>query len=394
MSVFDALITSLVLHYSHHSDWNTLQPYRISKTFYQSFTSEEFAREYVRNVFSLNDRQTLKLHEMIQYANQFFRSLEESSPSNEEKHSLKTVGMPKKKKRKQNFCSQQTYTCWSILKTFVKLYNTDRVKQMNHFMTDYSSMAKKWPRTNICLQLDLTTDKATNCLEKMQDLLHREQQQVELMTRMQDFFTNPQTICYDENIEVSSELVNKLFGKLKGVFLTNFENRANERMFLEYVVFCDCGFPLTIFTESSKKVDTYRRSVRGSELVSINSKTLFTNNKYYDERGELETEFSTTYDLKLLDFVKTVLLDTSEMSPEDHQVFESSSTIGFKYGIILLLSSFINVGILLPIEIDFPEEGNLQQFPYCLAPQMDELMDDFIDDSEVNNEERKSWQYF
>ncbi|KAG2379376.1 hypothetical protein C9374_007515 [Naegleria lovaniensis] len=380
MAIFDSLVSSLILQYSHHSEWEVLQPNLISKTFHQCFQSEEFAREYLRNLFSLNERQAIKLNEMIQCANQFFHS------NNQEEE--ETNFKPNKKKRKhskKNEKQNDKYSYWSILKMFVKLQNRNHVKQMNEHFTKYNSLAMEFPQIVPSPELaQWKSNKATNYLETIEKLVQIEQQQVALLERMKKFFSTIETSTDDR---ISSNISHKIFGTLKGLFVTKFAricDTDDKRMELDYVVFSDCGFPLSISTKGSHNIDTYRSNHFYSEQVFIQSKNLFLNSYFRNEHGYCEREYRSIHDDKLLNFVKDVFFDTELAQGEE-------SAIDFEYELTLLLSSWLNAGILLPVDVSVLDGDIDKFFPFCLAPNEDDdfIDDDFIDDSEVNDEELK-----
>ncbi|KAG2381513.1 hypothetical protein C9374_006502 [Naegleria lovaniensis] len=381
MASFDSLVSSLILQFSHHSEWRRLQPFLISKTFYSCFHSESFARDYLRNVFSLNERQLEKLNHVMNVANRCF------ALDDDEELTL----VPKTKKRKYSKKTSketkkpQAHTYWLILETFVELHNRDHVKQMNQNLTSYDFFMNTFPKSVPSSQ-HLESKEVKHRLNKIETLLQIEQQQVELLESMNKFFTQPQNI---EDIIISPIVVNKLFGKLKGVYVTGVDIADSDNKTLDYVVFSDCGFPFSFSTASSHDFDSEYSNHDYRETVLVNSCEFFSNSLFRNDRGLVETECSSNHDSKMLALVKTVLLDTEKFTREERKSLfrnkeQPESSIGFERGVTTLLYEWLLLGVLSPVDAGYYENAR-DFFPFCLSFEEDD--DDFEHDSAVNNEE-------
>ncbi|KAL9648985.1 hypothetical protein ABK040_008364 [Willaertia magna] len=273
---FDLLICTNILLFLHCKDWSISKPYLISSTFNQVFKTVEFSKQYLINIFQLNKEEIIKIEYLLQQQPKILNN--DSNNFNKKENEQKK----KKIKLEENILKISNF--YDILQLYVK-----QIKN----------------RMNIIKQHALQYEIENNPLivDKMINILTLEKVNKILSNKLQNFITS-------DMYNLPKLIILDLFGKLKGIFVTQFKEIKREessKYFIEYIVFSNCGFPLIIQSHYSHEIDTYRSNHNEKESVLINSKELFFHEVFSNEHSHFSKEFKARYDDKLLKDVKEIL---------------------------------------------------------------------------------------
>ncbi|KAL9655706.1 hypothetical protein ABK040_004939 [Willaertia magna] len=148
MSEFDILISSIILQFSHFTDWSINKPYLISKNFYNVFKSIEFVKNYLINIFKLNQEEFNYLEFILN--NKPFTKESKTQPK-------------KKKKITQEESNISNFA--DILKLYVQCFikKSNRIEMIENLSTQYKQ------------------NKDLNILHKLNNLINLETADIQLL---------------------------------------------------------------------------------------------------------------------------------------------------------------------------------------------------------------------
>ena len=335
MAFFSEVVIHHVLLFTDCHDWKTTQPHLVNKKFHACFSSNLFAHDYVRNLFHLDDTSDAKL--------QHFTQTRDMARDDE--------GGPKKKKRKI-----QPDTYWWVLSQFVQWSN-------KNYLSNACATLEKYKMDN-CEDVDL--------LKTARQHLDMERTTKQTRTVVLD---DHSVACHDI-LELDQKTCEKLFGNFHGLFLKQLHDTSESETSqdCEWVLFVDCGFPITIRTTWSNVVND--RGVRyEQEQFFIDGKSMLR----FEASTPYDTNYECEYNKKVLEYAKSVIFK-ERVDLGYSQKERALNTVLYHF-----LRKFLFDGAM-----DFPTyfaEGEIElQFPMFYNREEadeDEEFDDFIDDSEV-----------
>ena len=337
MSFFSEVVIHHVLLFTDCLDWKTTQPHLINKKFHACFSSNLFAHVYVRNLFHLDDTSDAKL--------QHFTQTRDTARDGDDG--------PKKKKRKT-----QPDTYWWFLSQFVQWSN-------KNYLSNVYATLEKYKRDD-CQDVDLLKTAKK----------HLDMQRTTKQTRT--IVLNDHSVECHDIIDLDQETCEKLFGNFHGLFLKRLHDTSESETSqkCEWVLFVDCGFPITIRACWSNTSDSYRGVRYEQEQFFIDGKSML---RFERTFSSYDTNYECDYNKEVLEYAKSVIFK------ERVDLGYSQKEKAFNTVLYHFLRKFLFEGA-----IDFPTyfaEGEIElQFPMFYnrdEADEDQEFDDFIDDTEV-----------
>ncbi|KAL9655696.1 hypothetical protein ABK040_004929 [Willaertia magna] len=304
MSEFDLLVSSIILQFSHFTDWSINKPYLISQNFYNAFKSNEFVKAYLINIFKLNQIEINHLEFILNNELLTLRMNKEKQPKKKKKTDLEEINI-------------SITNINDILKLYVQCFNekNNRVEKIENLLTKYK--VKK--NNEILLDLDnlIKLESAENRLNKL-------------------------------FIKFCKK--NQLFKNSSSIFVKSIIDRTE----IEQTAFCNCyifftkyAFPLIIKSNFNYSIDSHRSNYYKTEEISINSKRLFNHSYEGNHHGYFLTESHFNYDDETLNDLKTVLFGKDKLGEYKEKEFN------------LILYEWLQLGLLkhaFEIKIQAEEE--------------------------------------